>query len=93
VASTLVALPHVEDFAQFEAFNTAVNIATEDLSTDDDGDEGTLAPHSPAVCQLSQQQQLTTSFFKPSNSVETVHQIAQVYACLVCVVSHTHLRC
>jgi hypothetical protein len=39
-----VALPHVEDFAQFEAFNTAVNIATEDLSTDDDGDEGTLPP-------------------------------------------------
>ncbi|ELR25178.1 protein of function, putative [Acanthamoeba castellanii str. Neff] len=39
VASTLVALPHVEDFAQFEAFNAAVNIATEDLSTDDDGEE------------------------------------------------------
>lgn len=40
-----MALPHVEDFTQFEAFNTAVNIATEDLSTDDDGDEGTLVPH------------------------------------------------
>jgi hypothetical protein len=58
-----VALPHVEDFAQFEAFNAAVNIATEDLSTDDDGDEGTpsLPPYAATpVCQPSQQ---LTSFF------------------------------
>jgi hypothetical protein len=55
VASTLVALPHVKDFESFEVFNAAVNIATEDLSTDDEGNQGVhvlLHVHSASTSHL-----------------------------------------